>query len=118
VYNLYANADTNAPKVYVIRAAQPNTPIDAFGTSQLPLATWTHLAVTYDGSMLRLYVNGVQFGSRTVSGALLTSTGALRIGGNNIWGEFFAGRIDDVRIYNRALTAAQIQWDMGAAVTP
>jgi hypothetical protein len=118
VYNLYANADTNAPKVYVIRAAQPNTPLDAFGTNQLPLATWTHLAATYDGTMLRLYVNGVEVGMRAVSGALLTSTGALRIGGNSLWSEFFAGRIDDVRIYNRALTATQIQSDMATAVTP
>ena len=37
-------------------------------------------------------------GSRAVSGALLTSTGALRIGGNNIWGEYFKGKIDEVRI--------------------
>ena len=36
-------------------------------------------------------------------GALLTSTGALRIGGNSIWGEYFQGRIDEVRVYNRAL---------------
>ncbi len=50
VYNLYANADTNAPIVYVIRASQPGSPVDAGGSSQLPLNGWSHLAVTYDGS--------------------------------------------------------------------
>ena len=48
--------------------------------------------------------------------ALASSAGALRLGGNNIWGEWFAGRMDDVRIYNRALTAAQIQADMAVPV--
>ena len=54
---------------------QPGAPLEPRGTSQLPLNTWTHLAATYDGTTLRLYVNGVQVGSSAVSGALLTSTG-------------------------------------------
>ena len=57
-------------------------------------------------------------GSRAVSGALLTSTGALRIGGNNIWGEYFKGKIDEVRIYNRALSQGEIQNDMTRPITP
>ncbi len=114
VYNLYANTDTNVPKVYVIRSAQPGVPQEAAGTAQLALNTWTHLATTYDGTTLRLFVNGVQVGTRAVSGAMLTSTGALRIGGNSIWGEYFQGRLDDIRIYNRALSAAEIQADMNA----
>ena len=36
---------------------------------------------------------------------MITSTGALRIGGNAIWGEWFQGRIDEVRVYRRALSA-------------
>jgi glucose/arabinose dehydrogenase len=116
VYNLYANVDTNAPTVYVVRAADPGTPLDARGTAQLPLNAWTHLAATHDGTTLRLFVNGAQVGSRAVSGSLLTSSGALRIGGNSIWGEFFRGRIDEVRVYNRALSAAEIQADMNAPI--
>ena len=42
--------------------------------------------------------------------------GRGRLGGNNVWAEWFAGRLDDVRIYNRALSAAQVQTDMGVAV--
>ena len=41
-----------------------------------------------------------------------------RIGGNGVWGEFFQGRIDEVRIYNRALSAAEVQTDMNTAVQP
>jgi len=87
-----------------------------YGTAALTTNTWTHLAATYDGQQQRLYVNGVQVASRSQTGATLTSTGALRIGGNGPYGEFFAGRIDEVRIYNRVLTATEIQADMNRAV--
>ena len=40
------------------------------------------------------------------------------IGGNTMWGEYFAGLIDEVRIYNRALSAAEIQNDMNTPVAP
>jgi hypothetical protein len=46
------------------------------------------------------------------------STGALKIGGNAIWGEWFAGLIDEVRVYNRALSAAELQSDMNTSITP
>jgi hypothetical protein len=42
----------------------------------------------------------------------------LQIGGNTVWGEYFAGLIDDVRIYNRALTAAEISNAMNTPVAP
>jgi hypothetical protein len=43
----------------------------------------------------------------------------LRIGGNAIWNnEFFAGLIDELRVYNRALSAAEIQTDMNTPVAP
>jgi glucose/arabinose dehydrogenase len=115
-YNLYANSDTDSPKLYVVRSAAPGVPLDAAGTSQLPLNVWTHLAATYNGSTVRLYVNGTQVGTRAVAGPLLTSTGVLRLGGNSVWGEYFAGRIDEVRLYNRALSAAEIQSDLNAPV--
>ena len=90
---------------------------DAPATTPLGLNTWTHLAATYNGSVLVLYVNGTQAGQFLVSGSLTPSTGALRVGGNNVWGEWFQGDIDEVRVYNRALAAAEIQSDMNRPVT-
>jgi hypothetical protein len=84
----------------------------------LPANTWTHLATTYDGAAQRLYVNGVQVASRNHSGAVKVSGSALRIGANNIWHEYFAGRIDEVRVYSRALSASEIQATMNSAVAP
>jgi hypothetical protein len=112
VYNLYANSDTDVPAIFVVRSSSPSFPQDARGSAQILLNTWTHLASTYDGAMLRLYVNGVEVGNRALPGSILPSDGPLRIGGNSIWGEYFQGRIDEVRIYNRALSTAEIQEDM------
>lgn len=105
-------------------AARPAAFVDIGGEIELgatatPAANvWTHLAVTFDGAMLRLFVNGTLVSARAQTGAIVTSTGPLRIGGNGLWGEFFQGRIDELRIYSRALTAAEVQADMAAAVVP
>ena len=91
---------------------------DAFGTARLPANTWSYLTETYDGSTLRLYVNGTQVASTAHTGAISTSTNPLQIGGDSLYGQFFAGLIDEVRIYNVALSAAQIQTDENTPVNP
>ena len=116
VYNLYANVDTNVPAVFVVRAAQTGVPLSALGTAAVPQNAWTHLAATHDGTTLRLFVNGTEVGTRAVAGALLTSNGALRIGGNSLWGEYFEGSLDEIRVYNRALSVTEVQADMNTPV--
>jgi len=88
-----------------------------YGGTRLTANAWTHLATTYDGTTHRLFVNGTQVASRAQTGNLVTTTSPLRIGGN-VFGEFFQGRIDEVRVYNRALSQAEIQADMTAPITP
>ena len=85
---------------------------EAFGTTTLTTGTFTHLAATYDGATLKLYVGGNLVGSKAATGAIMTSTNQLQIGGDSIYGQYFAGVIDEVRVYNTALTQAQIQTDM------
>ncbi|WP_428939597.1 LamG-like jellyroll fold domain-containing protein [Fontivita pretiosa] len=112
VYNLYWRNWRGRPEGNVLVGGVNQT---AEGTS-LPRNAWQHLATTYDGAVLRLYVNGSQVGSLPMSGPIATSDGALRIGGNTLWGEWFRGRIDEVRIYSRALSAAEIQTDMNTPI--
>src|SRR5215470_17727312 len=90
---------------------------EAFATANLPTGTWSFLAATYDGATVRLYINGTQVASIAHTGTIASSTNPLQIGGDNIYGQFFAGLIDDVRVYNVALTATQIQTDQTTAVT-
>jgi hypothetical protein len=92
------------------------TPI--YGTAALPLNTWSHIALTYDKANLRLYVNGTQVASAAATANIATSANPLQIGGDNIYGQFFNGRIDEVRVYSRALSASEIQTDMNAPVAP
>ena len=94
--------------VYETAAAPPPVPVGA----------WTHLAVTYNGAMVTMYVNGALVESNAISGSIETNTNPLWIGGNVPFGEFFQGRIDEIRVYNRALSQAEIQTDMNTPVTP
>jgi concanavalin A-like lectin/glucanase superfamily protein len=80
--------------------------------TSIPLNTWTHLAMTYDGATMRLYVNGTQVSDKAISGAVQTNLNPLRIGGNVPYGQFFKGRIDEVRVYKRALSKSEVQADM------
>jgi hypothetical protein len=111
-YALYAENNASKPAGYI----HTTTDVAATGTTALVLNSWSHVALTYDGSAMRLFVNGIQVKSTSVTGSALVSNGALRIGGNAIWGEYFKGSIDEVRIYNRALNGAEIQQDMSTPI--
>jgi len=83
-------------------------------TAALPsVAAWHLVTGTYDGATMRLYVDGVQVVSAAKTGAIATTADALFIGakrsGDTTAGNHFKGKLDDVRIYNKALTAAEVQ---------
>jgi len=83
----------------------PDVPIES--------GTWTHVALSYDGFAMKMYKNGVNVATNSISGNLLLadsfSNESFYIGQNTEWGEYFEGLIDDVRIYDRTLTPGQVQ---------
>jgi hypothetical protein len=81
-----------------------------------PVGRWTHLAVTYDGAAYRLYVDGREASSRSASGAILSTTDPLWIGGNRPYGEYFRGVIDEVRVYGRALGPSEVRAAMSTPI--
>ncbi len=111
-YALYSANSSSRPEGYV----HTSSDMGVAGTSAVALNTWTHLALTYDGTTLRIYANGVLVKSTAVAGVAATSASPLRIGGDSVWGEYFKGLIDEVRVYNRPLSAAEIQLDMTTPV--
>lgn len=102
------------PGAYVSTSAQGL--LGATGPSALALNAWTHVAGTYDGTRLRLYVNGSEVATVPASGNIVSAAGQFRMGGNSIWGEYFVGTIDDVRVHARALKPAEILADMNTPV--
>jgi hypothetical protein len=111
-YALYANSNTDGGAGTYIRTTGSASDRHATAPKRLPVNTWHHLAATFAGGALTIYVDGVQAAKITgVLGTLVQSNGALSIGGDARWDELFKGVIDDVKIFNRALTAAEITAD-------
>lgn len=78
----------------------------------LQLDAWNHLAVTYDGATLRLYLNGVETGNREVGRRRIPGSEGLAIGGrqdDDGDGHHFRGAVDEIRIHDRALTRHEIR---------
>src|SRR6267143_2021274 len=82
-----------------------------------PVNTWTHLTVVATSTGTMLYVNGVL--QETLSAVTLGTgaTAAVAIGGSADDDDHFAGTIDDLRLYSRALSQTEIQTDMSTPVS-
>jgi hypothetical protein len=82
-------------------------------------AGWNHLAASYDGGNIRLYINGIEHLPATAAPGVMTNSASdtMAIGArNSVNLHWFPGLIDDVRVYGRALTATEVQ--VLAAGTP
>jgi hypothetical protein len=78
--------------------------------------TWYHIILTYDGSLVALYLNGTLVASSTTSGSLSYAAGGnLNIGRKNSFdGEYILGKVSVTRVYNRALSRAEITQNYNA----
>jgi hypothetical protein len=114
-YGLDAASGSNRPPAGTVLVGGVSQA--APGGAALPLDQWDFLATTYDGTTLKTYVNGALVASREVSGGIQAGGGPLTIGGD-AFSQMFTGKIDNVRIYNYALTAAQLNADMNTPVVP
>ena len=86
-------------------------------STNYPNNKWYHIVLTISGSTATIYVNGIQTAQGPVS-PLYANGGNLIIGGTSLNNYNFNGYIDDVRIYNRALSSNEIlQINNGGAGT-
>jgi CubicO group peptidase (beta-lactamase class C family) len=72
-------------------------------------SAWQHVAGTYDGTELVLYIDGVRVGSMPASGAVKRSSTVVTIGNVKALSRAFHGALADVAIWSRALTPAEVQ---------
>ena len=114
-YALYAAEGSGTPPAGHVLVN--NTDTGTANGNPLNTGQWAFLTATYDGTTLSTFVNGVLVDQANVSGSITKTSDPLRIGGD--WsGEMFSGLIDNVRIYNTALTSSQINADMTTTVAP
>ena len=86
----------------------------------LPLNEWYHIAATYDGTLIKYYVNGCKVNELPATGDLVQNNLITAIGarpGNAVPVEHFRGNIDEVRIWNIVRTETEIQQNMNFLLT-
>jgi len=110
-YNSYLLASENASSTQTWTAGISTNSYE-IAIKNSPIITpniWYHLLLTYDGSTLSFYVNGVLANSQAKSGNISYSSMDLFIGTDALNAHYLKGKIDDIRIYNRVLSANEIQ---------
>lgn len=86
---------------------------------QVPVNQFTHVACTYDGTTISLYINGALVATASGGAALgAGNSNGVVIGGNSPNGDQLIGTIDQLRVWNTARTAAQVCVASGAAGCP
>ena len=83
-------------------------------TSTHLLNTWYNVVGTYDGSNMKIYVNGVLKNTQAQTGTLATNSETAKIGTFQGTNYNLTGRISNVSVYNRALTAAEVSQNFNA----
>lgn len=110
-YSLQFSGTTRRPQIWLNGTASSKT-VTATSAGALSLAAWHHVAVTWDASGVSVYLDGAL--NTAVAGGItpMNSAGALFIGTQVVGQYAYAGTIDEVRVYNRALGLAEIQQAM------
>jgi hypothetical protein len=107
-YALYLTGESDTETVlsayFVLNTGTIDTWKDA--SILLPLSSWVHVAVTFDGTDAKGYVNGVYDFTDNKAGTIVTNTLPFTIGRSD--DQYFKGIVDDARLYNRALEPDEI----------
>jgi len=108
-------ASTDNAMGLTLNATYPSTDVSfwswgttGYATYTPKINTWQHICGTLSGTTASIYVDGKQIGTGTLP-TVNTTLAVLNVGANVNFSNKFTGKIDDVRIYNYALTAAQIR---------
>jgi hypothetical protein len=105
---------------FLLTNTPPNVYVDFSSTAIAPLNTWTHVAFAFDGSLMRIMVNGVADAQAAYPYAsVYYGSEPILIGAGNYLTPYlrrFQGQIDDVRLWNYARTPAQVAAQMNCAL--
>lgn len=108
-YDLYLNS-TNNVVFTLVNSTSPDIHLSLVSLSRLSLNVWYNIACTFDGSVAKIYLNGVLSNNQNWNYAITTSVQTLKIGVTNTgYDTWFNGLIDEVRMYNAAMPTSQIK---------
>ena len=111
-----STANNSGSQGFEIRQNSSNNKLDFYfgagsvftdSNSALPLNEWMHIACTYDSTTLKIYINGVQQTS-TATGTLASVNNNIYIGKAYNYSRYINGSIDQLRLFNTALTQSQV----------
>ena len=107
-FQLRVNSSRNLEAVVNGSTITYSTPVAPYATSALSTSQWYHVGAVYNGSTVRLFLNGVMVASGAATGSIASAT--LTLGKNpSALSNYFKGKIDEVRVFNVALTDLQLQ---------
>ena len=109
--------DTPGGKIRGFVYTAPGDPVVVQGTTPMKVDTWHHLAMVYDGSEIRIYLDGELEGEVPRKGDINKNEASVWIGKKAIESIWLDGTIDELRILNIAITEEQIQEDMEEGIT-
>ncbi len=105
----FSRHPTNNSGKWSIGINGPNNIVGVYST-QLPIFnTWQFLMATYDGQNVKLYVDGYFMSSLAFTDSIIYSNLGFYVGNNSLGSQYFKGKIDDISIHNRALSACEIK---------
>jgi hypothetical protein len=84
--------------------------------SALPLNTWSHLAIVFNGTQAQFYLNGTLVSTKPMTATITARGNPLRMAADANTQQFYKGMLDDVRIYSRALNPSEVQTDMNTGL--
>ncbi|MEA3309018.1 MAG: LamG domain-containing protein [Chloroflexota bacterium] len=105
-YQLQHNSDNSHFEFAISTANQNNAYL--WSTTTITQGQWYHVVGTYDGTYSKIYVNGVLENTKSVSGNLLSSPASVYFGAKDGSSRYFTGALDEVAIYDQALTAVEV----------
>lgn len=90
----------------------------AMGGSVLPYNQWSHVAITFDGSQVKFYLNGSLVNTVAMATTITARGNGMRIGADTEAQQFYRGLLDELQIYKRTLSQTEVGTIMGQAGGP